>query len=160
MMPAMVAAAMPARAVAIALVLAFVSAGCGASGGSDDGRGDYVKALNTAQTGLQQRFTQLGAKVTATSTPEQDRRTLAAYQTAVTATVHDLRDIRPPSGLEGLHRQFVGEIQDFGAALRSARSRIASGNALAARTGVKAAAEQTGRRVNATIEAINKKLEG
>ena len=158
MMPAMVAAAMPARAAAFVLVLALAAAGCGSSSGG--GHGAYVKALNQAQTGLQQRFSQLGEKVTATSTPAQDRRTLAAYQRAVTTTVDDLRAIDPPSGFEGLHRQFVGEVADFGSALRQARARIANGDALAARTGVKTAAEQTGRRVNATIEAINKKLEG
>jgi hypothetical protein len=148
---------MPARAAAIALVLALAAAGCGSS---SDGHADYAKALNQAQTGLQRRFAQLGDKVTPTSTPVQDRRTLAAYQTAVSATVHDLRQIEPPSGFEALHRQFVGEVSDFGTALRQARVRIAAGNALQARTTVKAAADQTGRRVDATIEAINKKLEG
>lgn len=146
-------------AVLIALVLALAATGCG----SDDGRGGYVKALNQAQTGLQQRFTQLGARITPTSSAKEDQRTLAAYESAVGTTVKDLRAIEPPSGFEALHRRFVGEVAGYGTALRAARSRIDSDDPraiLAAQGRLKTAVQQTGRQLNATIEAINKKLKG
>jgi hypothetical protein len=151
---------MLARAAALlALVLALAAAGCG----SDDGRGSYVKALNKAQTRLAQRFTRLQAQVTPTSSAKQDDRTLQAYEAAVGTTVRDLRAIAPPSGLGVLHRQFVGQVADYGTALRSARSQLGGGNPraiLAAQGRLKTAVQQTGRRLNATIEAINKKLKG
>jgi hypothetical protein len=62
-----------------------------------------------------------------------------------------------------LHRQFVGQVADYGTALRSARSQLGGGNPraiLAAQGRLKTAVQQTGRRLNATIEAINKKLKG
>ncbi|WCB92141.1 hypothetical protein DSM104299_00826 [Baekduia alba] len=147
-------------AVLIALVLALAAAGCG---GSDDGRDTYVKSLNKAQTGLQQRFTQLGARITPTSSAKQDQRTLEAYESAVGTTVKDLRAIDPPSGFETLHSRFIGQVAGYGAALRTARSRIDSDDPraiLAAQGRLKTAVQQTGQRLNATIEAINKKLKG
>src|ERR1700742_550318 len=93
----------------LALIAAVVLAGCGGGNGAND---DYVTALNQAQNGLLKRVTQLNTRITATSTPAQDRATLKAYETAVGAAVRDLRAIDPPSGFDDLHQQFVGEVAE------------------------------------------------
>jgi uncharacterized lipoprotein len=146
-------------AVLLVLLLVAALAGCG----SDSGRDGYVKALNKAQTGLAQRFTRLQAQITPTSTAKQDDKTLRAYESAVGTTVSDLRAIHPPDGFDALHRRFVGEVADYGTALRTARAELGGDDPraiLAAQGRLKTAVGDTGRQLNATIQAINQKLKG
>jgi hypothetical protein len=151
---------MRARAgVLLALILAVVVAGCG----GDDHRGDYVKALNTAQNGLARRFTKLQSRITTTSSAAQDRKTLAAYEAAVGTTVGALRAIDPPDGFDGLHRRFVGEVAGYGTALRKARGELAGNDPraiLTAQGRLRGAVAKTGQQLNDTIQAINAKLKG
>jgi hypothetical protein len=153
---------MRARAVILVLVMAAaVAAGCG--GGGSQENNDYVKALNTAQTGLAKRFEALQARITPTSTPAQDARTLRAYEGAVSDTVRDLHAVDPPDGLAGLHRRFVGQVADYGDALRTARASLRSDDPqaiLAAQGRLRTAIAQAGTRLNATIRAINEKIKG
>ena len=151
---------MPRRALALlALVIALAAiAGCG---GSDDGRGDYVKAVNQAQTTLAQRFRALQARIKPTSTPAEDRRTLTGYETAVHEAVTDLRGVQPPSGLDGLHRRFIGEIADYGTEVRRARTALGSSRPQAVIAAQRRLVTNVGRisaRINETISAINRKL--
>jgi hypothetical protein len=148
------------RAVAVLALVVLAATGCG---GGDQRRSDYVKSLNRAQTGLAKRFTALQARITPTSTPGQDERTLQAYAGAVRDAVRDLRAVSPPAGFEALHQRFVGQVADYGTALQSARTQLRSDDPqriLAAQGRLRAAIEQTGARLNATIRAINAKLKG
>jgi hypothetical protein len=151
---------MLARAVAVlVLVLALAAAGCG----SDGARGDYASTLNEAQTQLQQRFAQIGKRITPTSTPTQDQRSLAAYEHVVNSAVADLRGVHPPDGLDVLHRRFVTELAGYGTAVRTARQRLSGDDpraVLAARSALSASLTRSGERLDATIEAINKKIKG
>ncbi|MET0602162.1 MAG: hypothetical protein ABW167_09260 [Baekduia sp.] len=151
---------MRARAgVLLALILAVVVAGCG----GDEDRDAYVKALNKAQTGLAQRFATLQSRVTPTSNAEQDSKTLRAYEAAVETTVDDLRAVDPPDGLAPLHRRFVAQITAYGTALRTARSELDGDDPraiLAAQGRLRSAVTVAGRRLDATIRAINQKLKG
>ena len=152
---------MSARAAAlVVLLVALVVAGCGSGSSARD---DYVKALNTAQTGLTHRFTALQSRITPTSTAAQDQRTLRAYEAAVDTTVRDLRAIEPPDGFTLLHQRFVGQVAGYGTALRTARGQLAGDNPraiLAAQGRLRTAVARTGRQLNATIKAINQKLKG
>jgi hypothetical protein len=146
-------------AVLLALLLASVAAGCGSS--KDDG--DYVKALNRAQTGLAQRFGALQARVTPTSSAAQDQKTLRAYEAVVRDTVQGLRAVNPPSGFDALHQRFVGQIAGYGTALRTARDELRGDDPqliLAAQGRLRSSVSRTGMQLNATIQAINKKLKG
>jgi hypothetical protein len=151
---------MRARAgVLLALILAVVVAGCG----GDLDRDAYVKALNNAQTGLAQRFTALQSRITPTSNAAQDIKTLRAYEAAVGTTVRDLGGINPPDGLAGLHRRFVDEVAAYGSALRKARAELDRDDPraiLAAQGRLRSAVTAAGRRLDATIQAINQKLKG
>jgi hypothetical protein len=151
---------MRARAgVLLALILAVVVAGCG---GNED-RDAYVKALNKAQAGLTQRFTTLQSRVTPTSNAAQDSKTLRAYEAAVGVTVSDLRAVDPPDGLGPLHRRFVAQITAYGTALRKARAELNRDDPraiLAAQGRLRSAVTAAGRRLDATIQAINQKLKG
>jgi hypothetical protein len=149
---------MRARAgVLLALILAVVAAGCGHNKDNDA----YVKALNKAQTGLAERFSALQTKITPTSNAAQDIKTLRAYEAAVGTTVSDLRAVDPPGDLAPLHRRFIDEVAAYGSALRQARSELNRDDPqaiLAAQGRLRSAVEATGRRLNATIQAINQKL--
>src|SRR3954451_22035240 len=151
-------------AVLLALVLALATAaGCG-GGGSGSGAGDaYVKEVNAAQSGLAKRFDSLQGAAAATSTPAQDRRTLRAYEDAVTAAVTRLRAADPPSDVKPLHREFVGEIAAYGTEVRHAREALGAGTperALAAQRRLVTRVGRITAQINDTIEAINRRLRG
>ena len=144
----------------LALIAAAVLAGCGGGDGAND---DYVTALNQAQNGLLKRVTQLNTRITATSTPAQDRATLKAYEAAVGTAVRDLRAIDPPDGFDGLPQQFVGEVAESGTVVRRARTQLGSGSAkssLTVRRTLPTSLERIAQKLNATIKAINAKLQG
>jgi hypothetical protein len=146
-------------AVLLALLLASVAAGCG----SNPDNGDYVKALNRAQTALAQRFGALQAQITPTSTAKQDQKTLRAYEAAVRHAVAGLHAVDPPSGLGPLHRRFINQVADYGTALRTARGELRGEDPqaiLAAQGRLRSAVSRTGTQLNATIQAINQKLKG
>jgi hypothetical protein len=148
-------------AILLALAAAVVLAGCG-GGGGDDGRTDYATALNRAQNGLLKRVNQLNTRITPTSTPAQDRRTLAAYETAVGTAVKDLRAIDPPDDLQRLHQQFVGEVAEYGTVVHRARTQLNGSRraALAARSELPQALQRVAQKLNVTIKAINTQLQG
>jgi hypothetical protein len=154
---------MLARAAAL-LAVVVTLAGCGSGGdGASGERAGYVRSLNAAQSGLAQKFTKLGEKITPTSSAKQDQATLGAYETVVDTTVRQLRAIDPPTGLERLHRRFVAQLSDYGSAVRTARGRISGDDPraiLAAQGRLQASLQRTGQQLNATIEAINKTLKG
>ena len=151
----------PASLLAPALASLALAAGCG--GGSGSGADDYVKAVNAAQDGLAQRFDKLGSAISATSTPAKDRRTLAGYEAAVSATVDRLHDADPPAELRGLHREFIGEIADYGDEVHRAREALSASTPRRALAAQRRLVTQVGRitaRINDTIDAINRRLRG
>jgi hypothetical protein len=152
------------RRPAALLALAFVTAGAGCGGGNGNGKADdYVKAVNDAQSGLTRRFERLQGAATATSTPAQDRRTLAGYETAVQETVQKLRGTDPPNDLRPLHEEFVGEISAYGTEVRRAREALDARTPRQALTAQRRLVTRVGvitARINDTIDAINRRLHG
>jgi hypothetical protein len=148
---------------AVLVALLLTAAGCGADQGQDSGNAEYVGALNRAQSSLAQRFTALEAHTAPTSSAAQDTKTLLAYEAAVRDTVAGLRKVDPPPALTPLHRRFVAQVEGYGAALRTARGELRGGDPqaiLAAQGRLRSAVVRTGTRLNATIAAINRKLQG
>jgi hypothetical protein len=147
-------------AAILALVLALAGGACGGDPGQV---GDYVKAVNEAQDGLARRFDRLQSSAAATSTPAQDRRTLQAYEAAVQAAVTRLRAADPPEDVRPLHDEFIGEIGAYGDEVRRAREALSATSTRRALDAQRRLVTQVGRitaRINATIDAINRRLRG
>jgi hypothetical protein len=150
------------RAVAAlaGVALTLPSAACG-GGGTNAGSNRYINAVNAAQNDFAQRFNRLSTRITATSTPQQDRRTLGQFEVAVEAVVRRLRAVHPPARVEGLHRRLIAQIGGYGGQIAAARRAFASRDrqrVLAAQGRLVGAVNDTGARVNRTIDQINHRL--
>jgi hypothetical protein len=153
---------LPALAAALA-VAALATTGCGAaeSHGGADAR--YVAAVNAAQDRFVRSLNRLSSTITATSTPQQDRRTLRRFEQAVDGAVAQLRHVRPPDRVRDLHARLVAEVSSYRAPIVDARRAFASGSPrriVAAQGRFVGAVSRTGERVNGTIAAINRRLRG
>ncbi|HSD76486.1 MAG TPA: hypothetical protein VLA98_03750 [Solirubrobacteraceae bacterium] len=154
----------PVRRAAAALLAAaaVVLAGAGCGGGADRSADrSYVQAVNAAQNDFADRFDRLSSRITSTSTPRQDRRTLAQFQVAVDRVVRRLRAVRPPERVRALHARLIAEISGYRAQIGAARRAFASRDpqrVLAAQGRLVGAVNATGARVNRTIDDINRRL--
>jgi outer membrane murein-binding lipoprotein Lpp len=151
----------PARALLLAaFALALVAvAGCG--GGDTKRKNDYVNAVNRAQTEFQTSFDRLQADITATSTPAQERATLARLGRAVDTVVAKLHAINPPAEVAALHARLNAKVGAYRTAIDAAREAFKSKDPqklIAAKTRFDTALSTVGRDISATIDAINAKL--
>jgi outer membrane murein-binding lipoprotein Lpp len=141
-----------------AVALAVVAAGCGSDNKAANA---YVDAVNRAQNDFASTFDRLSSKITSTSTPEQDQKTLDGFKRAVDKVVGDLRAVEPPDRVKGLHAELVGEIANYGREIDKAKSAFANGSPKAiikAQTQLVTAVTRVSSQINRTIDAINKKL--
>ena len=90
--------------LATLLIAATALAACG-----DDNtrKNAYIRELTAAQTQYQANAKRIEADATPTSTPRQDRRTLARFSATITHTITALRAIMPPSEVTAEHKAFV-----------------------------------------------------
>jgi hypothetical protein len=149
----------PLAAVVLA-ALALASAGCGDSTSQAD-ETSYAQAVNRAQDGFARTLDRLSTSITATSTPQQDRRTLRSFARAVDGAVAELRRVIPPGRVEGLHGRLVAEVASYRRPIASARAALATQDPrriIAAQGRFVGAVTRTGERVNRTIAAINARL--
>jgi hypothetical protein len=150
----------PARAVlAVALATVLpVAAGCS---NDVDERNAYVAAVNRAQGDFASTFDRLGAKITATSSPQQDRRTLRGFSDAVQRAVTRLRAVNPPPEVRALHRRLIASIDAYGREIDKARTAFRSTSTariIAAQTQLISAITTVSGRINRTISQINETL--
>jgi hypothetical protein len=140
------------------LAIAAVMAGCG----NDTKQANaYVDAVNRAQNDFAATFDRLSTRITSTSTPEQDQRTLDGFKRAVDRTVTRLRAVEVPSKVKTLHGQLVGEISSYGVEIDRAKAAFAKGKPreiVKAQTRLVRAVTRVSSQINQTIDAINKKL--
>jgi hypothetical protein len=144
--------------VLAALALGVVVAGCGSDNKTAN---DYVDAVNQAQNDFAATFDRLRSRVTPTSTPEQDQKTLDGFKRAVDKVVRDLREVKAPDEVTGLHRELVAEISTYGTEIDKAKRTFAEGDSkaiLKARTDFGTAVTRVNTRIQHTINAINQKL--
>jgi hypothetical protein len=149
------------RTAPVALLLisfALIAAGCG---GDTKASNAYVDAVNKAQNAFATSFDKLSNRITATSTPEQDQRTLDGFKQAVDKAVGDLRAIEVPDKVLPLHRRLVSEIGAYGREIDRAKTAFSSSDPQAivkAQTRLVAAVTRVSSQINATIDQINRKL--
>ena len=146
---------------ALALVALLVAAlpGCGGSDAKD--ANTYVTAVNRSQDQFATTFDRLSKKITSTSTPEQDQRTLDGFKAAVDKVVGDLRAVKVPTKVKDLHAQLIAELAAYGREIDRAKAAFARGDAASiarAQTELAGAVTRVDTQINQTIAAINKKL--
>jgi hypothetical protein len=90
--------------LATLLIAATALAACG---GDNTDKNAYIRELTAAQTEYQTNAKRIEADATPTSTPRQDRRTLARFSDAIAHTITALRAIEPPSEVKAEHKAFV-----------------------------------------------------
>lgn len=147
------------RLPVVALALGLLLAGCG---GREE-KNAYVDELNKAQTGFAADVKALGRPVTATSTPEQDRRALTSYRRVVERTVARLETIEVPGDVTDLHRRLIGEFQRYDVELRRLRERVQTTDvqvATRAQVDFYASADSITKQITTTIEQLNSELRG
>jgi outer membrane murein-binding lipoprotein Lpp len=142
----------------LVVVAALLISGCGSDNKEAN---NYVDAVNKAQTDFASTFDRLSSRITSTSTPAQDQQTLDGFKSAVDKVVGDLRAVKVPSNVKGLHAQLVGEISAYGAEINKAKRAFADGDPqtiVKAQTALVSAVTRVSSQINRTIDAINKKL--
>jgi predicted small secreted protein len=148
-----------AALVACALVLAS----CGGGGSSDDGGAAYVERVNKAQQDFAARVDELSKGISSTSSAARDRQTLKSFETAVDEVGGDLRAIKPPEKVRGLHDQLVQAVDGYGDDVTTAAEALNSGSPSKLRAAQRELAQATtafGTTLNETIDRINKTLNG
>jgi hypothetical protein len=90
--------------LATLLIAAAALAGCG---GDNTEKNAYIRELTAAQTRYQATAKLIEAGATATSTPREDRQTLARFSAAIAETIAALRAIEPPPEVAAEHKAFV-----------------------------------------------------
>jgi hypothetical protein len=143
----------------LAVVVAVVVAGCGSSDTKKSNR--YVDAVNAAQGRFTTTLDRLSGRISASTTPAQDRRTLRAFDVAVTRAVGTLKAIDPPERVGTLHRKLVGELDVYGREVRRETGVLRSNDSRAlgaAQRRLLAFTNEAARRINATIDDINTRL--
>jgi hypothetical protein len=151
-----------ARRLLVALLAATVlvaAAGCG--GGNANRDNAYVDQVNAAQSQFASTVKRLTGRVTADSSPTQDRRTLRSFTKAVDEVVVDLRRIQPPTPVRGLHRDLVADMDAYAGEVHSAASSVTSGDAdklVASQQRLLRATTTVSAQINQAIDEINQTL--
>ena len=148
--------------LAVCLALAVVPlTGCG---GSDvNAKNAYVDQVNRVQQRFATTFESLAGQITATSSAQEDRRTLQNARQALDSAVTDLRKVKPPKEVATLHAELAGTVESYGHSISEATDALASKDPAARAKATATLAQATSRTsadVSRTIEAINQKLRG
>jgi hypothetical protein len=144
---------------ALLSALALIAAGCGSNTKASN---DYVDAVNKAQNDFAATFDKLSSRITSTSTPRQDQKTLDGFREAVDKVVGDLRAIQVPDKVKVEHQQLVSEISAYGREIDKAKRAFASPSPQAiikAQVALRSAVTRVSGQINRTIDAINRKLQ-
>ena len=147
-------------AIVAPIVATLALAACG--GGTDaEDKTAYARAVNDAQTKFASTVTTVSQEVGPRSSVTAQRRTLRQFETAIDDVVGDLREIDPPSEVEGEHERLIDVMRDFGDDIEQANEAMSNPTPRAleaAKRRVAAATQSVNARVSAAIAAINTKL--
>jgi hypothetical protein len=149
------------RVLPLILVALLGGALAGCADGDVKAANAYVEAVNDAQQSFAERSEQLRTRLADAQPTKQGKAALQDFYDAVDDFAAQLRDIDPPADVESLHARLIAAVVRFGGSLRKAGNDIASGNAgqiLDGQQELSAATAAVGRRINATINAINDAL--
>ena len=152
------------RLLCAALVAcALVVTSCGGGGSSDDDGAAYVQLVNKAQQDFAARVDELSKGISSTSSATRDRQTLQSFEDAVDEVGGDLRAIKPPEEVRGLHDKLVRAVDGYGDDVTTAAEALSSKSPEKLRAAQRELAQATtafGTTLNETIDEINKTLSG
>jgi hypothetical protein len=144
--------------LAAALVLSLAAAGCG---GDTESGNRYVTAVNKAQTDFVAIVDDAESRQSQDSSDSETAAQLEAIRTAAAKVVRELRAIEPPAEVKTLHASLVREAQSlvtaFGKAADAYRSADPS-RILSAKVDLNNDVSSVNTQLNATIQALNRKL--
>lgn len=144
--------------VSLAAAVSLVgTAGCG----DTERNNDYVDAVNKAQNAFAATFDRLQGEITSTSSPNKDKTTLNRFQAAIDKVVADLRAVDTPERVKSLHQRLIAQIASYGDEIDKAEKAFSSkdpARILGAQSRLVTAVTQVSTKINATIDAINKRL--
>jgi hypothetical protein len=150
------------RAIRAAALLATAVTLTAATGCGDTERNNkYVDAVNQAQNAFAATFERLQGEITSTSSAKKDRDTLTRFRRAIDKVVADLKAVDTPDKVASLHRRLIAQIASYGDEIDKAETAFASkdpARILGAQSRLVTAVTQVSTKINATIDAINRRL--
>ncbi len=142
------------------LLSALLLAACGGSADRDL-KNAYVSEVNAAQNEFASTVTSVSQKITAKSTPAQDRKTLRSFEAAIEDVVAKLRAIDEPEDVKVEHEQLIDAMSGFGAEISKATDaldRPTTRSIAEAQRAITTATQNVNGQIDAAIAAINSKL--
>ena len=149
------------RKLLAGVVVAALGLPAGGCGSDAEQRNAYVDAVNRAQNDFAASFRNVSSRVGPTATPAEGRRALRGFRAAVDQVLQRLEAIDVPEKVRPLHRRLVAEIAGYRGAFGKAEAAYRSGDPqriLGARSALVSATNAISARINATIDAINRRL--
>jgi hypothetical protein len=111
-------------ALVLALAGAVALGGCGDETNSRDAKNAYVREVNAAQAQFAATVTSVSQEITPKSSPNQDRRTLERFETAIGDVVERLHGIDAPSDVQAEHKQLIAAMTGFGTEIEKATAAL------------------------------------
>jgi hypothetical protein len=150
-----------ARAAVVCLAALLLVAGCGSDTKSSN---DYVSAVNKVQTDFANNVQKVGSSAPSGSDPATAaKKTFADLETAIDKVIADLKAVEAPDKVKDLHNQLISEMDQFKSQVSEAGDSLSSKNPqtiVQAQTKFATAASTLGTKISATIDQINKTLQG
>jgi hypothetical protein len=150
-----------ARAAVVCLAALLLVAGCGSDTKSSN---DYVSAVNKVQTDFANNVQKVGSSAPSGSDPAiAAKKTFADLETAIDKVIADLKAVEAPDKVKDLHNQLISEMDQFKSQVSEAGDSLSSKNPqtiVQAQTKFATAASTLGTKISATIDQINKTLQG
>ncbi|MDP2712683.1 MAG: hypothetical protein Q8O56_15835 [Solirubrobacteraceae bacterium] len=152
----------PLRFVLLAL-LALSATALAACGGADEreAKNAYVRGVNAAQNEFASNVSTVSGEITATSSSDEDRRTLERFETAIQDVVRKLRAIEVPDDVQTEHEQLTAAMGGFGDDIKEATTALRNPTTRAiaeAQRTIAMATQTVNGRIDSAIAAINSKL--
>jgi hypothetical protein len=153
----------PRAAPLLVLLLVAVALGaCGEKeGDTAQDKKAYVAKVNEVQERFASEVTTVTTEYTAQSSTAQDKKTLKAFQTAISSFVDELRAIKIPASLKAEHTQLVGAMSGYASDIGQANAALTNPTTRTladASERIRTATQMVNTRLGAARAAINAKL--
>jgi hypothetical protein len=146
----------------VLLIVAVALGACGEKeGDTAQDKKAYVAKVNEVQERFASEVTTVTTEYTAKSSTAQDKKTLKAFQTAISSFVDELRAIKIPASLKAEHTQLVGAMSGYASDIGQANAALTNPTTRTladASERIRTATQMVNTRLGAARAAINAKL--